>query len=69
MAAAASTVGTVLSPTRRRRIEAAEKGSLLDEDIRQAFPDPAEWEDDLVLELLMLDGFVNMYTPLHTIFG
>jgi hypothetical protein len=26
------------------------------DNLRQSFPEPAEWEDDLNLEMLMLDG-------------
>ena len=43
---AAATVGTILSPSRRRREH--QRGIItLDDELKQALPDPKEWEEDL----------------------
>jgi hypothetical protein len=54
---AAATVNTSLSTSRRRR-DYQRGNCILDDDLKQALPDPKEWEEDLNLEMLMLDGYV-----------
>ncbi len=52
---AAASVATSLSPSKRRR-DFQRGNNILDDDLKQLLPDPKEWEEDLNLEMLMLDG-------------
>ena len=55
MSAAIGGVAAILSPSERKpRSSVAD--TISNEDLRQALPDPKEWEKDLMLEMLMIDG-------------
>lgn len=40
----------------KRKLESAKFTENENFSLRQSFPESAEWEDDLTLEMLMLDG-------------